>query len=111
LDFRDGIGHASIPEVVMRPLHRVLLVLAALVAFQGIQACASETQDPGLSPQPLPPETGDTVRNPEEQEPSKSTGGGAGGSSSSGSSSGTTGPGPGVNDGDAGDGGTDGGDN
>lgn len=112
MDFRDGIGHAFIPIVVMRPLLRVSLLLAAFGAFHGVQACASETPDPGLNPQPLPPEENkDNVRNPEEtaQDPNAGVGGGStsGGSSSSGGSSGQP-----PADGDAGDGGGDsGGDN
>jgi uncharacterized membrane protein YgcG len=103
LDFRAGIGHAFTPQVVMRPLHRVLFVLAALAAIQGVQACASETPDPGLNPQPLPPEDQkDNTREPEgAQDPNTGVGGGAtSGSSSSGGSSGSP-----VADGDAGDGG------
>lgn len=111
MDFQDGIGHASYPEVVMRPLHRVLFVLAALVAFQGVQACASETPDPGLNPQPLPPEDQkDNSRSPEEAAQDPNATGAGGGSTSGGSSSGSSGP-PAA-DGDAGDGGRDsGGDN
>lgn len=112
MDFRDGIGHAFIPEVVMRPLHRVLFLVAALAAVHGVQACATETPDPGLNPQPLPPEDQkDNTRNPEEavQDP---TGPGAGGSTSSGGSSSGGSSGATANDGDAGDGGGDsGGDN
>ena len=91
----------------MRPIHRVLFVLAAFAAFQGVQACASETPDPGLNPQPLPPEQGDDKnRGPEEaNEPGQSTGGGATSSSSSGGSSG--GAPPVAADGDAGDAGKD----
>lgn len=102
MDFRDGIGHAFIPLVVMRPLHRVLFLVAALAAVHGVQACATETPDPGLNPQPLPPEDQkDNTRNPEEvaQDPN-----GGGGSTSSG---GTTGTGTPAADGDAGDGGGD----
>lgn len=93
----------------MRPLHRVLLVLAAFLAFQGVQACASE--DPGLNPQPLPPEQkDDQARSPEEAvaDPSKA----AGGSTSSGGSTTSGGPNAGG-DGDGGDagGGDSGGDN
>jgi hypothetical protein len=109
LDFRAGIGHASYPEVVMRPLHRVLFVFAAFVAFQGVQACASETPDPGLNPQPLPPEDQKDSRTNEEaaQDPNGSSTGAGGGSTSSGGTS----PPPAA-DGDAGDGGGDsGGDN
>jgi hypothetical protein len=93
----------------MRPLVRAVLVLAALAAFQGVQACASETPDPGLNPQPLPPEENkDNVRDPEEvaQDPNATAGGST--SSSGGSSSGSP-----AADGDAGgaDGGDSGGDN
>jgi hypothetical protein len=104
LDFRAGIGHAFVPQVVMRPLHRVLFVLAALAAVHGIQACASETPDPGLNPQPLPPEDQkDNTRSPEDeaaQDPNTGVGGGSTSGSSSGGSSGAP-----VADGDAGAGG------
>ena len=111
MDFRDGIGHAFIPKVAMRPLHRVLLLVAALTAIHGVQACATETPDPGLNPQPLPPEDQkDNSRGEEAQDPNTGVGGGStsGSTSSSGGSSGSA---P-VADGDAGDGGGDsGGDN
>jgi hypothetical protein len=103
LDFQAGIGHAYLPEVVMRPLHRVLFVLAAFAAFHGVQACASETPDPGLNPQPLPPEDQkDNTRSPEEEAAQDPNTGLGGSSSSGGSSSGL----PSAN-GDAGDGGGD----
>jgi hypothetical protein len=93
----------------MRLLHRVLFVIAAFVAFQGVQACASETPDPGLNPQPLPPQDEKTNdRTGEEaQDPNGSTTGAGGSTSSSGGS------GPAPADGDGGDagGGDSGGDN
>ena len=93
----------------MRPAYRVVVVLAALAAFQGVQACASEAPDPGLNPQPLPPqeeEKNDNRAPGEAQEPTTGAGGSTSGSSSGGSS------GLPAADGDAGDGGGDsGGDN
>ena len=95
----------------MRPLHRVLFLVAALAAIHGVQACATETPDPGLNPQPLPPEDQkDNTRTPEEaaQDPNTGVGGGSSGgsTSSSGSSSGGS-SGAVPADGDAGDGGGD----
>lgn len=107
MDFRAGIGHAFFPGVVMRPLHRVLWVLAAFVALQGVQACASETPDPGLNPQPLPPQD-EPVRSPETIEEGKSTGGGS--TSSGGTTSGEPNAGVDGDAGDAGDGDSGGGD-
>jgi len=94
----------------MRPLRRVLFVLAALAAVHGVQACASETPDPGLNPQPLPPEDQkDNTRNPEEvaQDPNAVGGSTSSGGSSSSGSSGATAP----DATDGGDGGDAGGDN
>jgi hypothetical protein len=86
----------------MRPLYRVLLAVAVCVAVPGVQACSTESPDPGLNPQPLPPEdkkdqnTGDeTTRSPGGEFDSNGTGTGAGGSTGS-TSSGSSSSGGGV---------------
>lgn len=89
----------------MSPIRKLLLVGVGVVALQGLQACASETE---LNPQPLPPQGGAETGQPP-QTPGDKASDGTG-------SSGTGGTPPAAVDGgadgadggrDASDGGTD----
>ena len=62
----------------MGPFRKLLLVGVGVFALHSVQACTTETE---LNPQPLPPETGEPPRSPQDSandgKSSGTTGGGA----------------------------------
>lgn len=62
----------------MSPIRKLLIVCVGVFALYGVQACTSETE---LNPQPLPPQGGGDLRNPEDEaagDKNGSTGAGGG---------------------------------
>lgn len=102
----------------MRSVKKVLLFVAAVCVMHSVQACTGgpDPEDPGLNPQPLPPGPDNPAPPQDNSRDKNGETTGAGGSTSSGSSSsggGSSGGSSGLpmSTPDAGDGGTDGGDN
>jgi hypothetical protein len=73
----------------MTPIRKLLLVTVGVLAFHGVQACASETE---LNPQPLPPTTGEPARSPNSDEKAGDSNDPTGAAGSSGGSGSPTPP-------------------